>query len=271
MGQLIDFLREGYIVPNAEFSNKQQVLKAIAKTAKKSSILNNVSENDIYDALEARETIGSTGFESGIAIPHCRLENIKDFVVGIISLPKGVNFESIDAQETRLIFYIIGPSDKINEHIRFLSGISRVCRIPKAVDEMILSKTAKAVKECFFSYLQDKIENKKNSPKCLFHVCIANKDLFLQILQVFTSLNSSSVTVLEARHHREYLSEIPLFMGFWNDTKEDPLQLIIATVEKSLTNETIRKTENIIDRFNASDDVQINVQELLYSSGMIKE
>ena len=270
MGQLIDSLREECIVPNSEFSTKQQALKAIAKAAKKSSILNNISEDEIYNALEEREAIGSTGFESGIAIPHCRLEKVTEFVVGVISVPKGVDFESIDGEDTKLIFYIIGPATETNEHIRILSTISRVCRISKAINEMVSSKTPEAIKECFSRYLIDKIEEKKNAPKCQFHVCVADRDVFLQILQVFTAIDNSSVTVLEARHHSEYLAEIPLFMGFWNDTSENPLQLITAIVEKSLTNETIRKIEGIIDRSDASDSVQMNIHELLYSSGIIK-
>ena len=92
MGQFIDLLREECIVPNSDFSTKQQVLKAIATVAKKSPLLKNISENEIYTALEEREAIGSTGFESGIAIPHCRLEEVTDFVVGIISVPGGVDF-----------------------------------------------------------------------------------------------------------------------------------------------------------------------------------
>ena len=270
MGKFIDFLREECIVPNANFSNKNEVLKAIVTHAKKSSVLDEIPEDELYNAFLNREKIGSTGFEDGIAIPHCRLKNVKEFVIGIITVPDGVDFDAIDGNDSNIIFYIVGPESGTTEHIRLLSAISRVCRIPNAVKELLAETSPEAMKESFFRFLNDEIETDEDVSKCLFHIGVSAKDIFQEILQLFTSMEASTVFVVEAKQPQDFLTEMPLFMGFWDDTADNPWQLIIATVDKKLANETIRKLEGICGKLNSRNDIFVTVQELFYCAGKIK-
>jgi len=48
--------------------------------------------------LKDREEVGSTGFGNEIAIPHCVIDNISDFVVGVLVIPDGVDYNSIDGK-----------------------------------------------------------------------------------------------------------------------------------------------------------------------------
>ncbi|MDP1109051.1 PTS sugar transporter subunit IIA, partial [Klebsiella pneumoniae] len=41
---------------------------------------------DVFDALIAREKLGSTGFGNGIAIPHCRLKGCETPVSALLHL-----------------------------------------------------------------------------------------------------------------------------------------------------------------------------------------
>ena len=107
--KLIDVLREECIVAGAQLSNKDEVLREIAQTAKKNDILKGLDEQEILAGLKARESLGSTGFGKGIAIPHCRLKSVVDFVLGIITVPSGVDFEALDAEKVNLIIFIIAP------------------------------------------------------------------------------------------------------------------------------------------------------------------
>ena len=84
-------LKEECIQIGSDATNKEEVLKEIAKLAKQCSALDNVSETDLFQALLDRENIGTTGFEKGIAIPHCKLDSISEFVVGALVIPEGVD------------------------------------------------------------------------------------------------------------------------------------------------------------------------------------
>src|SRR4030042_497855 len=107
--KLADVLHKECIAVNARLSDKTEVLQEVARLAKKSSILDSVSEQEILAGLQARESLGSTGVGKGIAIPHCRLKTVKDFVVGIVTVPSGVDFDALDAGKVRLIVFIIAP------------------------------------------------------------------------------------------------------------------------------------------------------------------
>ncbi|HDG67932.1 MAG TPA: hypothetical protein ENG11_02160, partial [candidate division Zixibacteria bacterium] len=73
----------------AKFSSKDEVLRKIAELATHCETLKDIDPEKIYRSLAERESLCSTGIGGGIAIPHCRLEEIDDFVVGLITVPDG--------------------------------------------------------------------------------------------------------------------------------------------------------------------------------------
>ena len=87
--KLADVLHKECIAVNAQPGDKAEALLQVTGLAKKSSILENVSEQEILVGLQARESLSSTGVGKGIAIPHCRLKTVKDFVMGIVTVPAG--------------------------------------------------------------------------------------------------------------------------------------------------------------------------------------
>ncbi|HHH75600.1 MAG TPA: hypothetical protein ENL03_01080, partial [Phycisphaerae bacterium] len=91
------------IEAGASLSDKPSALRLVAKLAKASPASEGVSEAEIFAGLEQRESLGSTGFGGGIAIPHCRLDGVADFVVGLVSIPDGVDFDAMDGLAVRLI------------------------------------------------------------------------------------------------------------------------------------------------------------------------
>ena len=106
--------------------DKDGVLWEIAGLAKNNPALAAYSEGELYDALEEREKIGSTGFGEGVAIPHCSLDRLSEFVVGVLIIPGGVEFKSLDGKKTAVFFFIIGPRRERNRHIQLLSSISKL-------------------------------------------------------------------------------------------------------------------------------------------------
>lgn len=270
MGRFLNCLKKETILQHIDFKAKDDVLKKIAATAKKSHILDKVSEKEILSALRDREMLGTTGFGEGIAIPHCRLPGIEDFVIGIITSNNGSEFDSLDGEPVNLFIFIIAPEQETNEHIRILSAISRSCQNKKVVNNIIDAATPDEIIKILSEQLNEKIDKKESIKYYKFSICTGNTEFFQEILQLFAALDSSSVFITEARQIKEYLSEIPLFMGFWGDTIETPWQLITATVEQPYVNDTIRKIEGITGNLSTRNDISVNVQELFFCSGFIK-
>jgi PTS system nitrogen regulatory IIA component len=262
-------LRNECIVADAQLSSKAEVLQAVARVAKKSHILDNISEQEILDGLKRREALGSTGFGKGVAIPHCRLKSVSDFVVGVITVPTGVDFEALDKEKVKLIVFIVAPEAESNKHIRILSAISQTLLSSGAIDEILAQKTPEGICESFLRHAISEITAKEEPGKNLLHVFVQDEEVFRDILQLLAGLHAGSLVVVNAENAGAYLAKIPLFAEFWTDKPSRFSKVIIAVVEKALINETIRRIESITGHLNKTEGVMVTVQAISYSAGSL--
>ncbi len=197
------------------------------------------------------------------------MPGVKDFVVGVITVPAGVEFDSLDGKETNLLVFIVAPESEANEHVRLLSTVSGILRIADARTEMLADSSPESLRESFLRYGRDDVQSNKDEERCLFHVTIMNDDLFKDILQAVMAMDPVSVSVVDVKQSSEYLSKMPLFAGFWSDREENTGRIIIAQIVKHLTNETIRRIEDVTGKLDDSTEVSVSVQSLFYSAGCI--
>ena len=267
--KLLDLLLEECIVVGAAPPDKPDALAEIAATAKKSAALHDVSEAAVLEALKEREELGSTGFGKGIAIPHCRVAGASGFTVGIVTAPGGVDFDALDAEPVTLIVFIIAPEAETTQHIKLLSAVSHVLMIPGAVEEILAQKTPLAVRDSFLRYTRADIDTKDRTAKNLIHVLVQDEELFHELVLDLAATDPTSVLVLEAESTLPYVQKLPLFAGFLMDSQKGFCKIILAIVDKGLTNETIRRIEGITGNLEERTGVMIMVQELFYSAGSL--
>ena len=268
--QLSQIVRKECIETGVSPSDKGDALRLVARAAKKSPLFDNLTEDDILQGLEEREAMGSTGFGDGIAIPHCRLTGAREFAVGIITVPGGVEFDALDDKPVKLMIFIVGPYRETNEHIRILSMISRTLHIPGVIAELESQTSTEGVLESFLRSTEDHIETGDKKERQLFHVFIQNDRIFEDILQVFASMDTCSMAIVEGKNSREYLGSIPLFAGFWGDSHYGINRIITAVVDKSFANETIRAIERITGNLDNREDVLLIVQDIFYTTGSLE-
>ncbi len=104
----------------------------------------------IFDALIAREKLGSTALGAGIAIPHCRLKQCKSCHGTLITLADGgVDFDAIDNNPVDILFVLLVPEDTNKEHLQILAELARLlsdadycARLRAAEDGQALYRTA---------------------------------------------------------------------------------------------------------------------------------
>jgi PTS system nitrogen regulatory IIA component len=267
--KLADVLHKECVAVNARLSDKAEAIRQVAGLAKKSSILDSLSEQEILVGLQARESLGSTGVGKGIAIPHCRLKSAKDFVVGIMTVPSGVDFDALDAEKVRLIVFIIAPEVVSNKHVRLLSVISQRLLAPKAMERILAEQTPEGVYENFLRGPDEEISDRQPAAKSLIHVFIQSEDIFRDVLQILTGIESSSLVVVSAENAGVYLSKLPLFASFWSDEPSNFGRIIIAVVDKNLTNEMLRRIESVAGDLGKGTGVMATVQEINYVAGSL--
>jgi len=78
----------------------------------------------LFHSLVARERLGSTGIGDGIAIPHCRAPGFKRIHGCLIKLSKPVDFDAIDDEPVDLIFALVVPEEKNDEHLATLARVA---------------------------------------------------------------------------------------------------------------------------------------------------
>lgn len=86
--------------------------------------VNHISANQIYDALIAREQLGSTGLGDGIAIPHCRVPHCQKTVGALMKLATPVDFDAVDNKPVDLLFFLLVPENAIAGHLEALRTLA---------------------------------------------------------------------------------------------------------------------------------------------------
>ena len=78
----------------------------------------------LIEAIFEREQIMSTGIGLGIAIPHAKIPQVKDFVVALGKAKHGIEFNSLDGQPVEFIVLIAGPDDQQERYLQLLARIT---------------------------------------------------------------------------------------------------------------------------------------------------
>lgn len=130
------------VIANLRAANKKQVLQELAK---KAATLTGQNEDQIFDVLNEREKLGTTGIGHGIAIPHGKLPGL-DRVYGVFArLDRPVDFDAIDDQPVDLVFLLLAPADSGADHLKALAKVSRMLRDRHLCEKVRGSTTCDAI------------------------------------------------------------------------------------------------------------------------------
>lgn len=122
--QLSNFLSPERTLCNLQGVSKKRFLTTISEHL--ASTTPGLDADSIYNALLAREKLGSTGIGNGIAIPHCRVEACRQATGALVKLSEGIDFDAIDSQPVDLLFVLLVPPEETAEHLRVLGTLARL-------------------------------------------------------------------------------------------------------------------------------------------------
>ena len=121
---LKDYISEKGVIFATSVSSKKGALELLSESLARQHP--DLTKNKVLDALLAREKLGSTGLGKGIAIPHCRLEEIDNIYVAMLKLDEGVEFESTDSLAVNFLFCMVVPENAADEQLQLLSGLAKL-------------------------------------------------------------------------------------------------------------------------------------------------
>ncbi len=105
-------------------NTKEQLFEKISKIWKEKGYIE--SENKFLESLKERESLNSTGFVEGFAIPHGKSTTVKKPGILFIKLDEGLEWETMDNQKIDCVFSLAIPGENSgDEHLENLAKISR--------------------------------------------------------------------------------------------------------------------------------------------------
>ena len=130
-----DFLRPEAVVAELTGSTAAEVLAELCRPVAQAQGLDAAR---LVQVLLDREKLGSTGVGDGVAIPHGKLPGLPALVATFGRSRAGVEYRAADGKPARLFFALFAPENSAGAHLKALSRVSRVFRVP-AFREAILA------------------------------------------------------------------------------------------------------------------------------------
>jgi PTS system nitrogen regulatory IIA component len=139
---LNDILALSAIYPSLRVGSKKQALQELSAHAAQ---LLKRDEREIFETLNQRERLGSTGVGSGIAIPHGKLAKMDKLFGMFARLEKPIDFEALDGEPVDLIFLLLAPEAAGADHLKALARVARLLRDPEVAKKLRNSRDAAAI------------------------------------------------------------------------------------------------------------------------------
>jgi len=144
--EIVDLLAPEGVIASLKAQSKKQLLQELSEHAAR---LTGLPERRIFETLNERERLGSTGMGQGIAIPHGRLANLPRITGFFARLETPIAYDAVDNQPVDLVFLLLAPDGAGADHLKALARVSRLLRNQTTCEK--LRATSKA--EVLYSLL----------------------------------------------------------------------------------------------------------------------
>lgn len=137
--KLTDLTSLALIETNIKGNTKEDVMDELIQKFDENGIIK--SARKFKKAIVKREKESTTGIGFHIAIPHGKSSAVLKPQVAFGMKKDGVNWESLDGEDAKLIFMIAVPEESNNEHLKILQMLSRKLMDDNFRDQLLQANT----------------------------------------------------------------------------------------------------------------------------------
>ncbi|MCJ1749136.1 fructose-specific PTS transporter subunit EIIC [Mammaliicoccus sciuri] len=102
-------------------------------------------EEVLKEAVLKRESESTTAIGMNVAIPHAKSNVVKQPVVAVLNNKHGVEWESLDETQPKIIFLIAVPNDSSDTHLKLLQRLSRTLMDDDTREKLINAESTEAI------------------------------------------------------------------------------------------------------------------------------
>ena len=152
--RITDLLKKEAIELGAVVTSKEE---AIDKLVSLMDQAGNITDKEEYKkGILAREEMGTTAIGAGIAIPHSKNKAVKQAGLASMTVPSGVDYDSMDGEPSNLFFMIAAPAEGSDVHLEVLSRLSTILMDDQFRKDLLEAKT----KEDYLAIIDKKEQEK---------------------------------------------------------------------------------------------------------------
>ena len=107
---------------NVSAPSKKRMLEELARLL--SHNRPDLHRDTVFQVLNERERLGSTGIGDGIALPHGRLNGLTEPLAAVIQLRQALDFDSVDDGHIQLIVGLLVPANATEQHLNILASLA---------------------------------------------------------------------------------------------------------------------------------------------------
>ncbi len=124
--RLLDILTEKNCIGELTGRDKEEILRGLCLLLEKNGTVRDAET--IHTAVMERERLGSTGVGDGVAIPHAKTGAVEEMVAAFCVVKGGVDFDSVDDTQVKLICLLLAPEKATGAHLKALARVSRILK-----------------------------------------------------------------------------------------------------------------------------------------------
>ncbi len=115
--------------------NKERILSKLVDILELSG--KTVNRSKLLTDFINRERKATTGIGDGIAVPHVRSMQAKEFIIGFARAKDGIDFDSLDGKPTRLFFVMAAPPYDDNLYLKVFKALSESVQYESFREELL--------------------------------------------------------------------------------------------------------------------------------------
>ncbi len=117
------FSKDKIIFIEEKVNSKKELFEIVSRKAVELGVSDSVEA--LVKGFEEREALGSTGFQEGLGIPHCKSEAVKQPAAFFVRAVVPIEWDTFDGQPLTNMFALLIPVEGEAEHLQVLTKISR--------------------------------------------------------------------------------------------------------------------------------------------------
>lgn len=126
--KLSQIISKDTIVYDLKSADKKGAIRELVAQLKEAGRITADQEEKVYKEVMKREALGTTGIGNHGAVPHAKVENLKEMIGAFGRSSGGINFNSLDNEDVHAVFLVISPASEVQNHLKALKKISELIK-----------------------------------------------------------------------------------------------------------------------------------------------